>query len=75
MCSLAQVELNGYDPHESIMSPEVDKDGLHTTAAWLSLLDREGESICVVLIGAVQYLTGQFFDDIPTITQKAHEKG
>ncbi|CEM31671.1 unnamed protein product [Vitrella brassicaformis CCMP3155] len=71
----SHVELNGYDPHESIMSPEMDKDGLHTTAAWLSLLDREGESISVVLIGAVQYLTGQFFDDIPTITQKAHEKG
>lgn len=38
----------------------------------MSMLDREGESIALVLLGGVQYFTGQFFD-LKEITKKAHQ--
>jgi hypothetical protein len=38
------------------------------------LLKREGQSIALVLLGGVQYLTGQLFD-IKTITAAAQAQG
>ena len=40
----------------------------------LNMIEEEGDSISVVLLPGVQYLTGQVFD-MKKITQAAHSKG
>lgn len=44
------------------------------TEKFLSALETYGDDIAVVVIGAVHFLTGQFFD-LPAITAAAHKKG
>ncbi len=39
----------------------------------LAVIEREGDSIAVVMFSGVQYYTGQLFE-IPTITKAAHSK-
>lgn len=52
------------------------KPGEHhlNTEDVLQLIEEEGESISVIMLGAVQYYTGQFFD-IPAITAAGQKKG
>lgn len=39
----------------------------------LAVIEKEGDSIAVILFSGVQYYTGQFFD-IPRITKAGQEK-
>ena len=71
----SQAVIHGFDPAEALvrLSPG---PGRHTidTAEVAEVLERDGESIAVVLLPGVQYYTGQVFD-IEAITRLAHAKG
>lgn len=69
------VAWHGLDPdHEVIeVSPEGDGPCL-TTDDVLAALDRHGDEVALMLLGGVNYFTGQWFD-IPTLTAEAHARG
>jgi kynureninase len=71
----SQAVFHGFDPAETLVRLRPEK-GTHTieTAEIAELLEREGESIALVLLPGVQYFTGQAFD-IEAITRLAHSKG
>jgi kynureninase len=51
-----------------------DGEDLLRTEDILDVIEREGDTIALVLLGNVNYLTGQAFEVVP-IAEKAHEKG
>jgi kynureninase len=63
----SQISFHGFDPATSLVELKHGED-------IEALLDREGESIALVLLGGVNYYTGQLFD-IAKITKLAHKKG
>ncbi|MFN0200790.1 MAG: kynureninase [Bacteroidia bacterium] len=71
---LSQIRFHGYDPEKALIrfAPR-EGETLLRTEDILTYLETEGEEIALVLLGGVNYYTGQAFD-IETITQKAHEK-
>ncbi|MFP2925611.1 kynureninase [Pyxidicoccus sp. 3LG] len=71
----SQVRFHGYDAREAVLElkPRPGEEILRTEDI-LSTLDEHGHEVALVLLGSVNYLTGQAFD-IPTITRTAHAKG
>lgn len=71
----SQVELNGLDPAEAIIEIR-PREGEHDirTADILDIIKEHGEKLAVVMIGGVNYYSGQLFD-MKTITKAAHESG
>ena len=71
----SQARFHGYDPAEALvrLRPTEGKPSIDM-ADIARVLERDGESIAVVLLPGVQYYTGQAFD-IEAITRLAHEKG
>ena len=71
---LSQLKFHGFD--ESGLIELTPRDGETTlrTEDIEALIAREGESVALILIGGVNYYTGQFFD-LPRITQAGHAKG
>ncbi|XP_072036164.1 kynureninase-like [Amphiura filiformis] len=71
----SQLRWHGYDPQDSIIQIKA-KPGQHilNTSDINTLLEEEGNSIALVLLGGIQYYTGQLFD-IASITAAAHDKG
>lgn len=67
--------FRGFDPDESVLrlKPRSGEDTLRTEDV-LETLRAAGESIALVLLGGVNYLTGEFMD-IPAITGAGHEIG
>jgi kynureninase len=73
----SQTRLHGFDPAEALVRLNPNgHEGKPTieTADIARILEREGESIALVLLPGVQYYTGQAFD-IEAITRLAHAKG
>ncbi|MEO8431117.1 MAG: kynureninase [Acidobacteriota bacterium] len=73
----SQAILHGFDPAEALVRLRPDtQNGRHTidAAEVARLLEREGESIALVLLPGVQYYTGQAFE-IEAITRLAHARG
>ncbi|MDX5446975.1 MAG: kynureninase [Bacteroidota bacterium] len=71
----SQARFHGYDPKEAII--EVGpREGEHTfrTEDFLEVIERQGDEIAMLMIGGVNYYTGQFMN-IPTITSAARSKG
>jgi kynureninase len=70
-----QARYHGFDPDAAVVeiSP---REGEHTlrTEDILSAIRQHGDTVAVVLIGGVNYYTGQFFD-IRAITEAAHAVG
>ena len=64
----SQTRIHGFDPAEALIRVPCD------AAEITRVLERDGQSIAVVLLPGVQYYTGQAFD-IEAITRLAHEKG
>lgn len=71
----SQARLHGYDPSQAVLElmPRGGESCLRTEDI-LETIEREGDSIALVLLGSVNYLTGQAFE-IPAITRAAHAKG
>ena len=73
----SQAVLHGFDPAAALVRLQPDARGGKTTidtADVARVLEREGDSIALVLLPGVQYYTGQAFE-IEAITKLAHAKG
>jgi kynureninase len=71
----SQARFHGFDPREAILrlEPRPGEDTLREEDI-LDTIDRHGPEIALVLMGNVNYLTGQAFD-MKAITRAAHERG
>lgn len=71
----SQVRLHGFTPDEAIIeiSP---REGYHTIdlADILAAIHQHKDALALVMIGGVNYYTGQVFD-MKTITEAAHQAG
>jgi len=68
----SQLKIHGNHPKENLMILNPDQGGTITTEWILDYFERHGDEITMVLIGGVNYYSGQAFD-MATITKKAHE--
>ena len=70
-----QARYHGYDPADAVIevSPGEGEYNLRTEDI-LSVINKHGDSVAVVLFGGVNYYTGQYFD-LKTITKAAHDVG
>ncbi|XP_033836902.1 kynureninase [Periophthalmus magnuspinnatus] len=71
----SQIRLRGFNPEESmrLVSPRPGEETLRTEDI-LDVIEKEGQSIAVVMFSGVQYYTGQLFD-MAAITEAGHKKG
>jgi len=71
----SQLRHHGYDPADGlIVARAADGGSVIATEELESLIDRQGDEIAVVLLGGVNYYTGQLFD-MARIAARAHERG
>ncbi len=71
----SQIRFHGFDPDESLVLVRPrEGEALIRDEDLHDLIDREGESIALVMLPGVQYYTGQLFD-IEEITRQGHAKG
>jgi len=70
-----QVRMYGYDPEDAIIEMK-PKHGAHIIEEEdiLAAINEAGDSLACVMIGGVNYYTGQFFD-LKKITDAAHRVG
>ena len=71
----SQVKIHGFTPAETIIqiNPR-EGESIIRTEDVLMTIEQHGSSTAVVLIGGVNYYTGQVFD-MPAIAQAAHQHG
>ncbi len=71
----SQASFHGFDPVETIvrLRPREGETALRTEDIE-AFLEREGRAVALVLLGAVNYLGGQWFD-MPRITAAAKKQG
>jgi len=71
----SQLEFHGFDPAEALIELN-PRPGEHTLRSEdiEAVIHREGHQIALVLIGGVNYYTGQFFD-LEAITKAGHQRG
>lgn len=71
----SQIRFHGYDPNESLIVLEPDSELEYVSHERIrEVIDREGDHIALILIGSVNYYTGQAYP-IKKITEWGHEKG
>jgi kynureninase len=71
----SQLQVRGLDPSQVVLKVAPRKDDLITPAEEIiSVIEKEGESISLVLLDSSNYLSGQAFD-IARIVKAAHNKG
>ncbi len=71
----SQVRWHGYDPATAIIevAPRTGEDTLRTEDI-LQIIEREGDSIALVMFGGVNYYTGQWYD-LEKIAAAGHRAG
>jgi kynureninase len=71
----SQVKFHGYNPKEAIIELE-PRQGEHTLNDQdiLDTISKHGDEIALVMIGGVNYYTGQLFD-MKSITEAGHKVG
>ncbi|MCX6147164.1 MAG: kynureninase [Candidatus Kapabacteria bacterium] len=71
----SQIKLNGFNVDDSLIKLEAKANETYiNTEDILSLIENEGDSIATILLGGVNYYTGQAFD-MEAITKAGHKKG
>lgn len=70
----SHIGLHGYDARRSIVEAPSAAAGSTSLDALLETLEREAHRVALVLVGAVNYLTGESFDPAP-IVRTAHAHG
>lgn len=71
----SQLEFHGYDPRRGLIEiePREGEDILRTEDI-LDLIKREGRDIALIMLGGLNYYTGQAYD-MERITKAGHEMG
>jgi kynureninase len=71
----SQIHFHGFDPSTSLieLSPRRGEDTIRTQDIE-ALIEKEGDAIALIMLGGVNYATGQFFE-IERITKAGHAKG
>lgn len=71
----SQVKLHGLNPEETIveLKPRNGERALHTEDI-VAAIEQHADQLALVLIGCVQYYTGQFFN-VKKITEAGHKAG
>ncbi len=71
----SQIKYHGYDPAEALLElPLRDGEVTHRPEDIEMFIEQEGDSIALVILGGVNYYTGQAFD-MQRITENAKAKG
>lgn len=71
----SQAAFHGFDPKDAIIELKPAEGEYFITREKIqSLLEKEGDSIALILIGGVNYYTGQAYD-IGAITRMGHQHG
>ncbi|MGI9532125.1 kynureninase [Lutimonas sp.] len=71
----SQIEFHGFDPKEALIEMEArDGEDLIRTEDILELLKNQGEQISLVMLGGLNYYTGQAFE-MAKITETGHAMG
>jgi len=71
----SQLEFHGYDPKDGLieLEPRAGEDILRTEDI-LDLIKKEGQEVALIMIGGLNYYTGQAYD-MEKITQAGHDMG
>jgi len=71
----SQIKYHGIDYKESLLKlkPRLEESVIRTEDI-LELIEKEGDNIALIMLGGVNYYTGQVFD-FKNITESAHNKG
>lgn len=69
----SQLKYHGYDPAEAYLELRAKKGDIITMEDMEELLEKEGETVALILLGGVNYYTGQAFD-MKRITELGHKK-
>jgi len=71
----SQIRFHGFDPTSSLveLTPREGESCLRDEDV-LDVIDREGDSIALIVLGGVNYATGQAFD-MEAVTKAGHRKG
>lgn len=71
----SQIRFHGYDPNTALiqLEPREGEETLRTADILQTIVDN-GEEIALIMIGGVNYYTGQYFD-LEAIAAKGHEVG
>lgn len=71
----SQLRFHGYDSETGIIEPQPEEGGaLVSTEQILNIIEERGHEIATVMMGGVNYYSGQFYD-LDAITKAAHAKG
>lgn len=71
---VSQIRFHGFDPENSLIELNPPADSGVSSQQILEVLEEQGETIALVLINPINYVSGQLLD-IRTITRLAHSKG
>jgi len=71
----SQIRFHGFDPKDSLiqLAPRTGEETLRTEDI-AATIRQHGDEIALVMLGGVNYYTGQYFD-LETITKVGHEVG
>ena len=69
-----QIIFHGGDPKTDLIEVKADEKDYISTQKFLDAIEAHKDSLALIMIGGVNYYTGQFFD-IKTITAAAHKVG
>jgi len=70
----SQVELRGFDPHQSLIFLPTNSYGVVDESELFQTIEKHAHELALIFIGGVNYYTGQVFD-LQKIVQHGHNNG